>query len=60
MDAPLSISANQLIVLKITALEATQARPLRELALGDTTARARVQTIQDQIAALRAKLTPEN
>jgi len=42
---------------QIIALEAAQARPLRELALGSTPALARLQTIDNQITALRKQLT---
>lgn len=51
---------NDIIQGQIDALETKQARALRELALGDPQALARVQTIDTQIVALRAQLTPGN
>lgn len=47
----------QIIQASIVDLEMKQHRALRELALGSTTALARVQAIDAQIAALRAQLT---
>jgi hypothetical protein len=41
---------------QINVLEQSQARALRELALGDETARDRLTVIDEQIAALRPKL----
>lgn len=46
-----------IILAQIAELEAQQARPLREIALGDTTyAVTKLQSLNNQIAALRAQL----
>lgn len=47
---------NAPFLAQIYALESTQARPIREAALGMAGASARVKAIDDQIAALRSKL----
>lgn len=47
---------NAPILTQITALEQKQLRPLREYALGDTTALPRIQAIDSEIAVLRAQL----
>lgn len=44
------------VISQIKELEAKQARPLRELALGDETALERIQAIDAAIVALRATL----
>lgn len=46
---------NATIDAQIAGLESRQARPLRELALGDDSAKDRIQTLDAQIAALRAQ-----
>ena len=50
---------NGVLKAQMLTLEWQQGRALRELALGDTSALARLQTLDQQIAALRAQLTPE-
>lgn len=57
-DFPYAWSNDDQLKLQIRVLEETQHRALRELALGSTTALARVQEIDNQITALRAQITP--
>lgn len=55
--AELNAESNSIILTKIAELEAQQARPIREIALGDTTyAVTKLQSLNNQIAALRAQL----
>lgn len=54
--APTAAEANAPILARIAALEARQARPIREHALGVAGAKARVQAIDDDIAVLRAQI----
>ena len=49
---------NAPILAAIEARERTQARALREHVLGDVNAKARLQTIDDEIRALRLQLVP--
>lgn len=49
-------AANAVVQAQIDALELKQARPIREAALGDTSAASRIATINTQIVALRAQL----
>jgi hypothetical protein len=53
------MTPEQLIKLQIRDIEGRQARAIREHLLGDTTALARLRAIDNEIAALRAQLTPE-
>lgn len=56
-QAELNAESNSLLLSQIAQLEAQQARPMREIALGDTTyALPKLQAINDQIAVLRAQL----
>jgi hypothetical protein len=48
--------ARQTALMKIASLEASQHRAIREAALGGLGAAARLQSIDDQISALRADL----
>lgn len=57
MDVQIPFTQNMLLKAQIIALEQTQHRALREWALGDKTALARLQALDDQIAALRSQLT---
>jgi hypothetical protein len=50
------LAARNTALAKIRALEASQARPLRELALGDATAAKKLADIDAQIKALRSSL----
>lgn len=52
-------SPNDILKSKILALESTQHRAIREAALNMPGAVARLQALDNQIAALRAQLTPE-
>lgn len=55
--AELNAESNAIIQAQIAELEAQQARPLREIALGYTTyAVSKLQSLNNQIAALRAQL----
>lgn len=54
--AQAALDAHRIAHADIVALEASQPRALRENALGVAGARERLQSIEDQIAALRAKL----
>ena len=58
-DLPSSAELNAPIIAQIIALEATQARPIREMMLGDQTATARLEAINDDILSLRAKLVSD-
>lgn len=55
-DPPSTAELNAPILAQIAALEATQARPMREIALGDDSAKARLQAIDEQINNLRLQL----
>lgn len=55
--AELNAESNAIIQAQIAELETQQARPLREIALGDTTyAVTKLQSLSNQIVALRAQL----
>jgi hypothetical protein len=54
------INAHTTALMRIAQLEASQQRPLREAALGDASAIARLQGIEDEIASLRARLIVSN
>jgi hypothetical protein len=56
---PVILTHNEIIVLQIRTLEVTQNRTIREHLLGDPAALARLQALDNQIAALRAQLTKE-
>jgi hypothetical protein len=56
-DSPPVSDTNAPIIAKITALEATQARPIREFSLGIVESKARIQSIEAKIAELRKTLT---
>ena len=58
-DLPSSAELNVPIIAQIIALEATQARPIREIMLGDQTAALRLKAINDKILSLRAKLVSD-
>lgn len=51
-----NLDHNAPILAQIDALETKQARSMRENLLGDATAMSRIQSINDQIVALRAAL----
>jgi hypothetical protein len=51
--------ANMVLKMQIVALEKTQMRAIREAILGLPSAVSRLQDLDNQIAALRAQLTPE-
>lgn len=52
----LKVQNNAAILSQITSLEQKQLRPLREYAIGDTTALPRIQAIDSEIAVLRVQL----
>jgi hypothetical protein len=56
MDAP-EYTANDLTKYRIAQFEAQSLRAVRELLLGDKTALARLQAIENQIVALRSQMT---
>ncbi len=49
-------ATRSLALMQIAKLEASQHRPLRELVLGDESARVRVRAIEDEITHLRKQL----
>ena len=55
-DPPTNEETNAQIVAQIVALEAGQARAVREAALGVSGAKARLQSLDNQIKALRDTL----
>lgn len=55
--AELNAESNAIIQAQIAELETQQARPLREIAVGDTTySVTKLQSLNNQIAALRLQL----
>lgn len=56
---PAAAQVNAELDAQILALEARQARPLREMALGDVTALVRLQELDAQIEALRSRRLTE-
>lgn len=55
-DPAPAASPNPSVYAQIAALEDKQQRSVREFILGDTSAQARIKTIDDQIKALRSQL----
>lgn len=56
--AEIKAATNAPILAQIATIEARQGRALREVALGQAGAVARMQTLDTQIVALRAQLVP--
>jgi hypothetical protein len=52
----LRVTPGAIALARIQILEAKQPRVLRELALGDADAKARLQALDDEISALRSQL----